>query len=73
MATVTFDTASRIYPGQARPAVDKLDLDAFEGRERDAHHRRRDLAHVLAVLVREDVVVGGDVDGVAAIAAAVPA
>jgi multiple sugar transport system ATP-binding protein len=27
MATVTFDQASRVYPGAATPAVDKLDLD----------------------------------------------
>lgn len=31
MATVTFDKASRIYPGQARPAVDKLDLEVADG------------------------------------------
>ncbi|MEO7348529.1 MAG: sn-glycerol-3-phosphate ABC transporter ATP-binding protein UgpC [Terrimesophilobacter sp.] len=31
MATVTFDKASRIYPGQARPAVDKLDLHVADG------------------------------------------
>ena len=31
MATVTFDRASRIYPGQARPAVDKLDLEVADG------------------------------------------
>lgn len=31
MATVTFDKASRIYPGQARPAVDKLDLHVANG------------------------------------------
>ena len=31
MASVTFDKASRVYPGQARPAVDKLDLDVADG------------------------------------------
>ena len=31
MASVTFDKASRIYPGQTRPAVDKLDLDVADG------------------------------------------
>ncbi len=31
MASVTFDKASRIYSGQARPAVDKLDLDVADG------------------------------------------
>ncbi|GAA3734393.1 diacetylchitobiose ABC transporter ATP-binding protein MsiK [Leifsonia bigeumensis] len=31
MATVTFDKASRIYPGQTRPAVDKLDLEVADG------------------------------------------
>lgn len=31
MATVTFDKASRMYPGQARPAVDKLDLEVANG------------------------------------------
>ncbi len=44
----------------ARPL--ELDLDTLERREWDAHHRRGDLAHVLAMLVREDIVVGGDVD-----------
>jgi hypothetical protein len=41
----------------------ELDLDALERRQRDAHHLRCDLAHVLAVLVRKDVVVGRNVDG----------
>src|SRR5690625_140358 len=27
MATVTFDNASRVYPGQERPAVDSLDIE----------------------------------------------
>lgn len=31
MATVTFEKASRIYPGQARPAVDKLSLEIVDG------------------------------------------
>ncbi len=31
MASVTFDKASRIYPGGARPAVDSLDLDVADG------------------------------------------
>ena len=31
MASVTFDQASRVYPGQARPAVDKLSLDVADG------------------------------------------
>jgi multiple sugar transport system ATP-binding protein len=31
MATVTFDKASRIYPGAPRPAVDALDLDIADG------------------------------------------
>src|SRR2546421_12062828 len=31
MATVTFDKASRVYPGSERPAVDKLDLDIADG------------------------------------------
>ncbi|MDQ4006702.1 MAG: sn-glycerol-3-phosphate ABC transporter ATP-binding protein UgpC [Actinomycetota bacterium] len=31
MATVTFDQASRVYPGSDTPAVDKLDLDINDG------------------------------------------
>jgi multiple sugar transport system ATP-binding protein len=31
MATVTFDQASRVYPGAERPAVDSLDLDIGDG------------------------------------------
>jgi multiple sugar transport system ATP-binding protein len=31
MATVTFDKASRIYPGAARPAVSALDLEVNDG------------------------------------------
>jgi len=31
MATVTFDKATRLYPGGTRPAVDKLDLDIADG------------------------------------------
>jgi multiple sugar transport system ATP-binding protein len=31
MATVTYDKASRVYPGAARPAVDKLDLAIGDG------------------------------------------
>src|SRR4028119_1610688 len=31
MATVTFDKASRIYPGSTKPAVDQLDLAIEDG------------------------------------------
>jgi len=31
MASVTFDKASRLYPGSARPAVDALDLSVADG------------------------------------------
>ena len=31
MATVTFDEATRIYPGGTRPAVDKLNIDIADG------------------------------------------
>ena len=31
MATVTFDKASRIYPGSTRPAVDQIDLEVADG------------------------------------------
>jgi len=31
MATVTFDKASRVYPGSTKPAVDKLDLKIGDG------------------------------------------
>jgi multiple sugar transport system ATP-binding protein len=31
MATITFDKASRIYPGAERPAVDALDLEIADG------------------------------------------
>ena len=31
MATVTFDKATRLYPGSTRPAVDQLDLDVADG------------------------------------------
>jgi multiple sugar transport system ATP-binding protein len=31
MATVTFDKASRIYPGSTKPAVDALDLEVGDG------------------------------------------
>ena len=31
MATVTYDKASRIYPGQERPAVNELDLEIGDG------------------------------------------
>src|SRR6478609_5039627 len=31
MATVTFDEATRLFPGATRPAVDRLDLDIRDG------------------------------------------
>ena len=31
MATVTFDKATRLYPGSTKPAVDQLDLDIADG------------------------------------------
>ncbi len=31
MAAVTYDSASRIYPGSTRPAVDALDLEIQDG------------------------------------------
>jgi multiple sugar transport system ATP-binding protein len=31
MATVTFDKASRVYPGSTKPAVDQLDLEISDG------------------------------------------
>src|SRR6266536_280205 len=31
MATVSFDSATRIYPGSDRPAVDSLDLEIGDG------------------------------------------
>src|SRR5499426_93332 len=31
MATVTYDSATRIYPGTDRPAVDRLDLEIGDG------------------------------------------
>ena len=31
MATVTFDSVSRVYPGASRPSVDALDLDIGDG------------------------------------------
>ena len=31
MATVTYDAVSCVYPGQTRPAVDKLDLEIADG------------------------------------------
>ncbi|MBF6328931.1 ABC transporter ATP-binding protein [Nocardia transvalensis] len=31
MATVTFDRATRLYPGAAKPAVDQLDLEIADG------------------------------------------
>ncbi|TYC97832.1 sn-glycerol-3-phosphate ABC transporter ATP-binding protein UgpC [Arthrobacter echini] len=31
MATVTFDQATRVYPGTEKPAVDKLDIDIADG------------------------------------------
>ena len=31
MATVTFDSATRMYPGAQRPAVDALDLEIGDG------------------------------------------
>ena len=31
MATVTFDNATRIYPGTTKPAVDKLNMDIADG------------------------------------------
>jgi multiple sugar transport system ATP-binding protein len=31
MATVTFDKATRLYPGSTKPAVDQLDLDIQDG------------------------------------------
>ena len=31
MATVTFDKATRLYPGAERPAVDALDLEIGDG------------------------------------------
>ena len=31
MASVTYDKASRLYPGADRPAVDALDLDITDG------------------------------------------
>ena len=31
MATVTYSKASRVYPGQERPAVNELDLEIGDG------------------------------------------
>jgi ABC-type sugar transport system ATPase subunit len=31
MASVTFDNATRLYPGGTRPAVDKLNLEVADG------------------------------------------
>ena len=31
MASVTFDNATRLYPGGTRPAVDKLNLEVGDG------------------------------------------
>ena len=31
MASVTFDKATRIYPGSTRPAVDQIDLEVADG------------------------------------------
>ena len=31
MATVTFDNATRIYPGNDKPSVDKLNIDIEDG------------------------------------------
>ncbi|HIT74029.1 MAG TPA: ATP-binding cassette domain-containing protein, partial [Candidatus Avipropionibacterium avicola] len=31
MATVSFNEATRVYPGTDRPAVDKLDLEIGDG------------------------------------------
>ena len=31
MATVTFDKATRIYPGSTKPAVDALDIEIADG------------------------------------------
>lgn len=31
MATVTFDHATRIYPGNDRPSVDELNLEIADG------------------------------------------
>ena len=31
MASVTFDKATRLYPGSTRPAVDALDLSVADG------------------------------------------
>src|SRR4051812_3226621 len=31
MATVTFENATRLYPGSDQPAVDQLDLDIADG------------------------------------------
>ena len=32
MATVTYDKATRIYPGADRPSVDSLDIEIADGR-----------------------------------------
>ena len=31
MASVTFDKASRVYPGSTKPAVDQLEIDIADG------------------------------------------
>ena len=31
MASVTFDKASRVYPGSTKPAVDEIDLEIADG------------------------------------------
>ena len=31
MATVTFDKATRIYPGSEKPAVDQLEIEIADG------------------------------------------
>ena len=49
MATVTFDKATRLYPGGTRPAVDKLDLDIADGGRLLVHLldlSQRDLRHL---------------------------
>src|ERR671926_336961 len=53
MASVTYDRATRIYPGSERPAVDALDLEIDDGAirigDRDVTHLKskdRDIAMV---------------------------
>ena len=61
MASVTFDNATRLYPGGTRPAVDKLNLEVADG-EREVEFERLAAAAAQADILGLEVHAGHGLD-----------